>query len=514
MDVQEVLKLADDLVFINRGKHLDNLQQVILRGTLQGLKYSKIADESHCTEGHIKDIASALWKLLSEALGEEVNKANFRVRLEQVKFSNLWNFNKDIVQSGEVNFCENSSHSPKVPNSPTDEEPPNKGNTEPKLRQFLAEMPKSSIFYDRTTSLTTLKQWILHENTRLLAIHGIVGIGKTALAAQLVEQIKHEFDFVIWRSLATSPPLSILQTNIIQFFRRGGAPVPAPNADGVPAFGRGGAPVPAPNADGLSAFGRGGAPVPAPNAAPVPAPSPEEGATTGGLPLLNYLQKYRCLLILDDVQMINSSGQLAGDYKPGYEDYGTLFRQVAELSHNSCLVLLSWETPREIATLEGKNQPIRSLQLNGLGGEAAEILREKGLTEDAKWSELIEQYRGNPLWLKIVATMIQDLFNGSLSEFLSDDTLFLGDLESLLHQPFNRLSESEKQVMSWLASETAPVSISKVPENLQLSRSQFLKVMQSLGRRSLIEKIQEGDRTFFTLAPVLKEYVKTNYSPT
>ena len=469
MDVQEVLKLADDLVFINTGKHLDNLQEVILRGTLQGQKYSKIADESHCSEGHIKDIASALWKLLSEVLGEEVNKANFRVRLEQVKFSNLWwNFNKDIVQIGEVNFCENNSHSPKLPNSPIEEEVLNKANTEPKVRQFLAEMPKSGIFYDRTTSLATLKQWILHENTRLLAIHGIVGIGKTAIAAQLVEQIKHEFDFVIWRSLATSPPLSILQKNIIQFFCRGGAPVPAP----------------------------------------------EEGAIAGGLPLLNYLQKYRCLLILDDVQMVNSSGQLAGNYQPGYEDYGTLFRQVAELSHNSCLVLLSWETPREIAVLEGKNQPVRSLQLNGLGGEAAEILREKGLAEDTKWSELIEQYRGNPLWLKIVATMIQDLFNGSLSEFLSDDPLFLGDLEFLLHQPFNRLSESEKQVMSWLASETAPVSISKVPENMQLSRSQFLKVMQSLGRRSLVEKVQEGDRTFFTLAPVLKEYVKTNYSPT
>ncbi|MEG4045550.1 NB-ARC domain-containing protein [Microcoleus sp. Pol17_C1] len=474
MDVQEVLKLADDLVFINTGKHLDNLQERILRGTLQGQKYSKIADESHCSEGHIKDIASTLWKLLSEVLGEEVNKANFRVRLEQVKFSNLWNFNKDIVQIGEVNFCENNSQSPKVPTSPIDEEPLNKGNTEPKLRQFLAEMPKSGIFYDRTTSLTTLKQWILHENTRLLAIHGIVGIGKTAIAAQLVEQIKHEFDFVIWRSIATSPPLSILQTNIIQFFCRGGAPVPAPNADGVVV--------------------------------------PENGATTGGLPLLNYLQKYRCLLILDDVQMVNSSGQLAGNYQPGYEDYGTLFRQVAELSHNSCLVLLSSEKPREIAALEGKNQPVRSLQLNGLGVEAGELLREKGLAEHEKWSELIEQYRGNPLWLKIVATMIQDLFNGSLSEFLSDDTLFLGDLESLLHQPFNRLSESEKQVMSWLASETAPVSLSKVPENLQLSRSQFLKVMQSLGRRSLVEKIPEGDRTFFTLAPILKEYVKTNYS--
>jgi hypothetical protein len=441
---------------------------VILRGTLQGQKYSKIADESHCSEGHIKDIASELWKLLSEVLGEEVNKSNFRVTFERLKFSNLGNFNKDIVQIGEINFYGDSSHSPKVPNSPTDKETLNKCNAKPKVREYLAEMPKSGILFNRTSELTTLKQWILQENTRLLGIIGIVGIGKTSLAVHLVEQIKHEFDFIIWRSLATSPPLSILQTSIIQCFSRGGAPVPVP----------------------------------------------EEGSTTGGLPLLDYLQKYRCLLILDDVQMVNSSGQLAGNYKPGYEDYGRLFRQVGELSHNSCLVLVSSEKPREIAALEGSNQPVRSLQLNGLGVEAGEFLREKGLTEDARLSELIEQYRGNPLWLKIVATMIQDLFNGSLSEFLSDDTVFLGDLESLLHQPFKRLSESEKQVMSWLASEseTAPVSISKVPENLQLSRSQFLKVMQSLGRRSLIEKIPEGDRIFFRLGPVLKEYVNTNYS--
>jgi len=465
MDIQEVLKLADDLVFVNTRKHLDNLQQMILRGTLQGKKYSKIADESHCSEGHIKDIASELWKLLSEVLGEEVNKSNFRATFERVKFSSFGNLCKNCVHIGKVNFCENTSHSPKVPNSPTDEETLNKSKAKPKVREYLGEMPKSGVLFDRTSELTTLKQWILQENTRLLGIIGIIGIGKTALAVHLVEQIKHEFDFIIWRSLATSPPLSILQTSIIQCFCRGSSPAPAP----------------------------------------------EEGTTTGGFPLLNYWQKCRCLLILDDVQMVNSSGQLAGNYQPGYEDYGTLFRQVGELSHNSCLVLLSSEKPREIAALEGENQPVRSLQLNGLGVEAGEILREKGLAENAKLSELIEQYRGNPLWLKIVATMIQDLFDGSISEFLSDDPLFLGDLESLLHQPFNRLSEPEKQVMSWLASETAPVSISKLPENLQLSRSQFLKVMQSLGRRSLIEKIPEGDRTFFTLDPVLKEYVKTNY---
>ncbi|MEZ2320939.1 MAG: NB-ARC domain-containing protein [Microcoleus sp.] len=473
MELEESVKWIDDEILAKTGKRLDSLQISILEATSQGKKYPEIAEEYKFSDDHVRKAAWKLWKLLSDVLGETVSQSNFRSYLKRVGFSN--NHIVNSINNSKINVCRDRYHS-QVTEERSPASPPNVQQTPKQPHIDLSDAPKIFTFYDRTTSLTTLKQWILHENTRLLAIHGIVGIGKTAIAAQLVEQIKHEFDFVIWRSLATSPPLSILQKNVIQFFCRGGAPVPAP--------------------------------------------SPEEGATTGGLPLLEYLQKYRCLLILDDVQMVNSSGQLAGDYKPGYEDYGTLFRQVAELSHNSCLVLLSWETPREIALLEGKNQPVRSLQLNGLGAEAGEILREKGLAEDTKWSELIEQYRGNPLWLKIVATMIQDLFNGSLSEFLSDDPLFLGDLESLLHQPFNRLSESEKQVMSWLASETAPVSLAKLPDNMQLSRSQFLKVMQSLGRRSLVEKIPEGDslrdsyasRTFFTLGPVLKEYVKTNYS--
>jgi hypothetical protein len=464
MDVKDILQFTDSLFFSETGKHIDRLQETILKGALDGQKYSDIAESEHCTEGHVRNVASGLWQIISNALGHEVNKSNLKRTLQR---SYLSIRSSPFTNVSNVNFCNNSNiKDSEVMNnrSPTSLQDTQQTPTQPHLD--LSDAPKIFTFYDRTTSLTTLKQWILQENTRLIAIQGIVGIGKTALAAQLVEQIKHEFDFVIWRSLATSPPLPILQTSIIQCFSRGGAPVPAP----------------------------------------------EEGAIAGGLPLLDYLQKYRCLLILDDVQMVNSSGQLAGNYQLGYEDYGTLFRQVGELSHNSCLVLLSWEKPREIAALEGKNQPVRSLQLNGLGAVAGEILREKGLAEDEKWSELIEQYRGNPLWLKIVATMIQDLFNGNISEIWSDDTLFLGDLESLLHQPFNRLSESEKQVMSWLASETAPVSISKVPENLQLSRSQLLKIMQSLGRRSLIEKIQEGERTFFTLGPVLKEYVKTNYS--
>jgi hypothetical protein len=210
------------------------------------------------------------------------------------------------------------------------------------------------------------------------------------------------------------------------------------------------------------------------------------------------------------VQTIFSSGQLAGNYKQGYENYGTFFKQIAESCHNSCIVLLSWEKPREIAALEGDRKNCQTLQLNSLGEPAREIFTEKGLAESEKWSELIDLYRGNPLWLNIVSAAIQDLFSGKISEFLSYDSLVLGDLEYLLHQHFQRLSDSEKQVMSWLANQIKAVEISKKPALLELSPSEFLKAVESLRRRSLIEKVQKGDRALFKLQPAIAEYIKTH----
>ncbi|HBK22343.1 MAG TPA: ATPase, partial [Planktothrix sp. UBA10369] len=55
--------------------------------------------------------------------------------------------------------------------------------------------------------------------------------------------------------------------------------------------------------------------------------------------LIESLRTHRCLIILDDVQQILNSGQLAGNYKPGYENYGTLFKLIGEIPHNSCLIL-------------------------------------------------------------------------------------------------------------------------------------------------------------------------------
>ena len=52
MNFKEVLKMADEIVFAKTGKHLDDLQEAILRGTMQGEKYTQIAEESHCNESY------------------------------------------------------------------------------------------------------------------------------------------------------------------------------------------------------------------------------------------------------------------------------------------------------------------------------------------------------------------------------------------------------------------------------------------------------------------------------
>ncbi len=452
MDIEDGLEFVDHLALTTTGKHLDSLQKAILRGTWNNQKYKEIAEDHHRSEKYVKEVGFKLWKLLSVALGEEqVSKANFRAKLENLRVGNISLFGNGCIHIG--NISAESLHSPKASQSePQDKDKFHEktSNSEPKIHLDLGDAPEPNLFYNRTSELTTLENWIL-ARTRLITILGLSGIGKTALTLQLIPQIQHEFDRIIWRSLRNSPPLASLQTDLIKFLS-------------------------------------------------------QQQETE--LPyLINYLRSHRCLIILDDIQTIFSSQQLAGNYQPGYENYRTFFKQIAESSHNSCLILLSWEKPREIAALEGENRPCKSLQLNGLGTEAQEIFREKGLAEPEKWSALIDLYRGNPLWLNIVATMIQDLFGGSVSEFLSYDTLFLGDLESLLEQQCDRLTASEQQVIAWLANTPEPADISKIPENLQISPPELLKVIQSLGRRSLVETVKQNGRSHFTIQPVIREYI-------
>lgn len=319
------------------------------------------------------------------------------------------------------------------------------------------EAPDVTAFYGRVKELFTLKEWLGRENCRLVAILGMGGIGKTALSIKLAQQVQDRFDYVIWRSLHQALPLEELLNDWLEFLSHRTAP--------------------AGNIDISESISR----------------------------LIECLRRYRCLLVLDNIEAILSSGDFVGHYRSGYKSYGELFKRIAETPHQSCLMLTSREKLREIALLEGETLPVRSYQLTGLGDEAREILKEKRLSQDEKWGILINIYRGNPFMLKIVSAFIQEVFDGKVGDFLKlGTTQVTRDISDFIEVQYERISELERQILYQISQEKEPVSLTELQEMLNsVSVIELTNAVASLVGRSLIEK--SAGR--FALQPVVMEYV-------
>lgn len=322
-----------------------------------------------------------------------------------------------------------------------------------------------SVFYGRTAELATLERWIVQEGCRLVTLLGMGGVGKSALSVKLAEQIQDPFAVVIWRSLRNAPPLADLLADLLIVLS---------------------------------------------DQRETDLPEVIEGRITR---LVAQLQRSRCLLVLDNVESILSTGDQARAYRAGYEAYGQLFRRVGESRHQSCLVLTSREMPGGLATKTGNTSPIRSLRLGGLDPEDAQaILQDKGVAPlSINLQPLIERYSGNPLALKIVSTTIQEVFGGDVTQFLEQGTVVFGDISNLLEQQFNRLTGFEQQVMLWLAIAREGRSLAELRADiLPLATARdLLESLESLQQRSLIERSTPGlgQAATFTQQPVVMEYV-------
>jgi len=295
---------------LERGR-LTGVQDIVFRQSWAGQTYFDMAIEFDYNPGHIKDVGSELWRSLSQALGEKVTKNNLHGVLQRA----VQRQNHPTALST-PNYHPSNSHAD------------------------WGDAPDVPVFFGRTEELEKLENWIIQDRCRCVAIVGmrgigkthlslklgLGGIGKTDLSIQLAKGIQEEFEFFIWRSLLNAPALSDLLADLIKVLSKQ-QQTTLPDAIN----------------ERISL-------------------------------LLHYLKSHRCLLILDNAETLLQAADPMGRYRPDYEDYGQLIKQIGEVPHQSCLLLTSREKPQEIIFMDGPTRPVRSLVLQGLDIQAGKLI--------------------------------------------------------------------------------------------------------------------------------------------
>jgi WD40 repeat protein/SAM-dependent methyltransferase len=347
----------------------------------------------------------------------------------------------------------------------------------PRERQYVdwGSAPDIGILFGRQSELTTLRTWIVSDRCRVVNIVGLRGIGKTTatvalckgvtgrtdLSSSLTRGVRDDFELVIWTSLLNAPPLSEVLHDVLAFVS---------NQQEV----------------SLSS-------------------SVEEQLTR----LSHYLERHRCLLIFDNLESILRSGvDEAGVYRDGYETYGDLITLFGTSTHQSCLLINSREKPVDIALMEGRNRPVRVLEISGLARDSGrKVMDEIGAFSgsEANWAKLIGTYGGNPLALELAAKHIGEVFFGDISRFLDSGKPVFNDLQDLLDWHLNRLSALELEVIYWLAIDREPMTLSELESSILKpdSRNRIPSTMQSLQRRVPLARASSR----FSLQPVLIEHI-------
>ncbi len=472
----ELEKLYVDLASA-KGKALTPVEKKFLRGLLCSCSPAEIARivyQSPNSSTVRVYLSNGLYKYIEEMLS---NQAGYSVKVKN------WSRVTHLLEK--AGYKKGWFQLPSVTSSITanqEEETDLASPQSPKTRDW-GEAIDVSLFYGRTQELIQVQKWIVQERCRLVGILGISGIGKTAFSVKLAEETQGQFEYVIWRSLRFAPPLEVLLHQLLQILY----------------------------------------------------PSLDINITktvTGGISqLIDGLRSSRCLLVLDNIDALldnaahpgisgsnsgikNASSYLLAQirYRQGYEGYGELIRRLGDSQHQSCVIFTSREKPQELSLLEGETLPVRSLKLTGLNqADSILILNAKGLTNqlEAECKVLLDWYAGNPLFLKLVATAIQELFGGNLSEFINQGTVVFGDIRAILDEQFNRLSQLEKHMMYWLALNQDFISVRNLPKDIipgispRMSQRLILEAIELLQRRSLIQR-----QAFkFSQIPVLTEYV-------
>lgn len=445
----EALAVVNKLVLAKRGRYLSQPEILIMKGAWHNREFVEIAENSVYSVNYLqRGVATRLWDILTETIGngKRVSKKNVR------------NFLEEVAQEYYAQF------------TPTEE----KNSPVNNLIQIMGGRPPSiSSFYGRAEELSYLKELITKQ--RCISLVGVAGIGKTALAAKLIQEIsvesKPKFDWIIWKSVAHAPLFQNLVGELIELIQ--------------------------------------------PLEANLDSPKFTQAIVSA---LIKEMQQRRCLLVLDESDSLFETSNLEQ-----HLEYKLFFRRLIEEMDQSCLLLTNRVFPDEFEDLIIAGRPIQYLKVKGLDTNAAmQLLLDEGLNDQEKCNELIKTYYGNPLELKTVVTRIHHFFGGSAQKFFENrTTLFSSQFQAMLDKAFaNFLSEMQRQIMIYIAEElglnSKPVIFTSLLNGLNqnkkisLSTSDLITALEGLEKQSLIETIKDpaSEEISFTLQPIVKKYIE------
>lgn len=449
MNITEVLQLIDERLIERDKKPLNTIQKAIFEGSWQGQSYQEIGNEYHRSETHIREEGAKLWKLLSEVLEKDIKKSTSRSVLERVYIKSLKNSNIYSINGNNNNLC------PTENTRLYNENDLNSNNNSQYSQTYhdLTLAPQIIDFYDRENELATISNWVFKQNTRLIAVLGLWGIGKTTLVKRFIDLNLEQFEVVIWKSLKFPKSLDLWLNDLLNTCQK----------------------------------------------------EPKESTDNKIQQLLEVLSNHKCLIVLDDFQNLFAVGQMAGNYQPEYSSYQHFLKLIAEIQHQSHFILISQEKSAEMNYLNQENSPIQCLELSGF--EAIDFLENKGLQDGERWLELIQLYEGNPFYLTDIAVLIKDVFDGKVNDFLAENSLVITKkMQSHLKQIFGRCSPLAQQIALELSKVDQPLSREELKNNLDLSASDLINGLQSLQQRYLIQREQNR----FQLSSIFKAYIKSD----
>lgn len=449
MELSEAIAKINYELYRCTKEQLSAAQEAVITAAWLDQKYEDAAQGSEFSFFYLqRHVGPKLWAALSAIYGEKVTKKKLRSIVEEYRVAPR---RQEVEATSDAESREG-----------------------PDAVILGSSLPSNNIFYGRKPELALLRESIL--DTQCVLLLGQAGIGKTSLAANLVERLKYEpktLDIFIWRPFYSSTPLCELVPELLRLL-------------------------------GIDQAG-------------------EEGLTYQVEQLLNALREHRILLILDGIDRLLDGKDPQNPYGE-CGDYAWFIRTLTTEIHRSCVLLTSREPLPEVTWLNETGQSARMIRLEGLGKDAKKLLRVQELADQDDWGTLIQIYRGNPLSLKMVASRINSFFNGRVSSFLKCKTTWMGEpLRQALDTQFRigQWSDIERGLMQYLADnlqESEQVTFSQVyqtlkEKNMIQTMTELMEAIEILCARSLLERNQSDDsEVMLSLQPVIKKYVLTDPS--